>query len=261
LPACFEKINSGFDASVIRLCIFLTPSRTDGSLECRNAGGPELIGFWRKICTSSHDELVKTESSPRRRRERGDKSLIIKNSSLRPLRLCGEKRTFYGFIKSWEKENQQRSGRKMVLQWLAKVVVGLVMMFLFMFPYLCYASGGSVTVQWGDKAGQPSQPQQKGDLKNGPPDHAPAHGYRAKHQYRYYPDSRVYFDTSRNVYFYMNKGGWQMAASLPGFIRLSSGFVTLGMDSDRPYTRYDEHKAKYPPGQAKKDSKGKPGKK
>jgi hypothetical protein len=40
------------------------------------------------------DELVKTENSPPRRRERGDKSLIIKNSSLRPLRLCGEKRAF-----------------------------------------------------------------------------------------------------------------------------------------------------------------------
>jgi hypothetical protein len=45
------------------------------------------------------DELVKTEISPRRRRERGDKSLILKNSSRRPLRLCGEKKTFYGFIK------------------------------------------------------------------------------------------------------------------------------------------------------------------
>jgi hypothetical protein len=40
------------------------------------------------------DELVKTENSPPRRRERGDKSLILKNSSQRPLRPCGEKRPF-----------------------------------------------------------------------------------------------------------------------------------------------------------------------
>jgi hypothetical protein len=151
----------------------------------------------------------------------------------------------------------------MVLQWLAKAFIGLIMMFLFMLPYLCYADGGSVTIQWGDKTQAPSSSPTAGPQKKGPPDHAPAHGYRAKHQYRYYPDSRVYFDTARNVYFYIEKGSWRMAATLPSFLHLSTGFVTLGMDSDKPYSRHDEHQTKYPPGKTKnsqndkKDKRGK----
>ncbi len=37
----------------------------------------------------------------------------------------------------------------------------------------------------------------------GPPAHAPAHGYRARHSYLYYPSSYVYFDITRKVYFHM----------------------------------------------------------
>jgi len=146
----------------------------------------------------------------------------------------------------------------MVLKWLAKAVVVLSVMPLLTLPLPCAANSGSVTVEWGKGAEppKPAQPAQKTQSKQkGPPDHAPAHGYRAKHQYRYYPDSDVYFDTARNVYFYIDKGGWRMAAALPGFIHLPSGFVTLGMDSDKPYTYHHEHKAKYPPGQDKKKNK------
>jgi hypothetical protein len=41
------------------------------------------------------------------------------------------------------------------------------------------------------------------DKKNGPPKHAKAHGYRAKHTYQYYPDAKVYYDVSRGSYFYL----------------------------------------------------------
>ena len=44
---------------------------------------------------------------------------------------------------------------------------------------------------------------EKAHTKGGPPPHAPAHGYRAKHTYRYYPDASVYFDISRKIYFYL----------------------------------------------------------
>jgi hypothetical protein len=40
------------------------------------------------------DELVKIENSPPRRRERGGKSLVMKNSSLRPVRLAVKKGFF-----------------------------------------------------------------------------------------------------------------------------------------------------------------------
>jgi hypothetical protein len=153
-------------------------------------------------------------------------------------------------------------GAEMVYRGLAGTVVVLMFMSPLALPDPCLASGGSVTVEWGDRKAspQPAPAPQKESTGKGPPDHAPAHGYRAKHQYRYYPDSQVYFDPSRSVYFYIEKGSWRMAASLPSFIGLSSGFVTLGMDSDKPYTHHHEHKAKHPPGK-EKDKKGKSSKK
>jgi hypothetical protein len=52
-------------------------------------------------------------------------------------------------------------------------------------------------------------------VKNTPPPWAPAHGRRAKHLYRYYPSSQIYFDTGRGVYFFIKNGAWTVAASLP----------------------------------------------
>jgi len=92
--------------------------------------------------------------------------------------------------------------------------------------------------------------------KGGPPAHAPAHGYRAKHLYRYYPSCYVYFDVSRKCYFYLAGNGWRVSASLPVHMRAQLGdYVSIEMDTDRPYTRFQEHKKKYPPRQLKKKKK------
>jgi hypothetical protein len=94
----------------------------------------------------------------------------------------------------------------------------------------------------------------------GPPAHAPAHGYRKKHTYRYYPDSEVYFDTSRDVYFYLSGDQWRVSASLPNSIRIGLGdHVVIETDTSQPYEYHKEHKHKYPPGQKKKkkEKKGK----
>lgn len=89
--------------------------------------------------------------------------------------------------------------------------------------------------------------------RQGPPAHAPAHGHRNKHTYHYYPDSCVYYDSNRGVYFYLHGSNWVMAARLPGHYHLdSSASVTIALDTDTPYTYYHVHKNKYPPGQAKK---------
>ena len=53
---------------------------------------------------------------------------------------------------------------------------------------------------------------------NGPPDHAPAHGYRAKYQYRYYPRCSVYRDAAREVYFYLKGENWEVGLSLPSHL-------------------------------------------
>lgn len=109
----------------------------------------------------------------------------------------------------------------------------------------------------------PKQHQGKYEYKNkhkhkkgGPPSHAPAHGYRAKHKYRYYPDCSVYHDTDRDLYFYLKGDNWEIGASLPSNLRVRlGGSVSLEMDTDKPYTLYAEHRTKYPPGKSKKKHK------
>jgi hypothetical protein len=91
------------------------------------------------------------------------------------------------------------------------------------------------------------------DKNSGPPAHAKAHGYRAKHTYRYYPSAQAYYDVDRRAYFYLEGGKWRVSVSLPMSLKARLGeYVTIGMDSDRPYTRFDEHRKSYPPGQMKK---------
>lgn len=93
----------------------------------------------------------------------------------------------------------------------------------------------------------------------GPPPHAPAHGYRAKHQYRYYPDCSVYYDNQRKLYFYIDGDHWEMSVSLPSHLRVRlGGSVSIELDTDRPYIYHAEHVKKYPPGQLKKTHKNKP---
>ena len=105
-----------------------------------------------------------------------------------------------------------------------------------------------------NSAGMGIQLGKRGPIaKGGPPPHAPAHGYRAKHAYAYYPDAYVYFDISRKLYFYLDGDKWRMSVSLPDSLRLRLGeHVTIEMDSDTPYSYFDSHKKKYPPGQSKK---------
>jgi hypothetical protein len=94
--------------------------------------------------------------------------------------------------------------------------------------------------------------------KGGPPAHAPARGYRAKHKYRYYPDCSVYHDTERGLYFYIKGGNWEVGASLPSHMRAGLGeSVTIELDTDKPYDHNADHVKKYPP----KKSKGKKHKK
>ncbi|MGA7878879.1 MAG: hypothetical protein WCA08_24685 [Desulfoferrobacter sp.] len=103
-----------------------------------------------------------------------------------------------------------------------------------------------------------------------PPPWAPAHGYRAKHQYLYYPSAQVYFEPSRGLYFYFSGGHWAVSVSLPHGIHIDRGSaVTLGMDTGKPYKYHSEVVKRYPPGHGKEhykheryedDISGKPGK-
>ena len=121
-------------------------------------------------------------------------------------------------------------------------------------------AGGSFTFKWG-KDTETEQQQVKNESKQkkgGPPAHAPAHGYRAKYQYRYYPSSNVYKDTERGMYFYLKGDKWEVGASLPLPLREGLGeSVSLELETDKPYSHHAEHVKQYPP----KKPKSKIGKK
>ena len=138
------------------------------------------------------------------------------------------------------------SVKKLVIYFVISVFVGVMSTNGF--------AGGSFSVSWG-KDSQPEQPQVKHKhkhKKSGPPAHAPAHGYRAKHQYRYYPSSKVYHDTRRGLYFYLKGDNWEVGASLPSKLQAGMGnYVNLELDTDKPYAHHAEHVKKYPPGQIK----------
>jgi hypothetical protein len=108
-------------------------------------------------------------------------------------------------------------------------------------------AGGSFTFKWG-KDSEPEQHQVKHKKKKGgPPAHAPAHGYRAKHQYRYYPTQKVYHDTDRDLYFYLKGDNWEVGASIPSRLKAGLGeSVTIELDTDKPYVHNSEHTKKYP---------------
>ncbi len=130
------------------------------------------------------------------------------------------------------------------------------LMMLFIFG--CASTKDGVGYEWGSQ--EPAhRPESKVAHTHGPPDHAPAHGYRAKYRYRYYPAKEVYYNTERRVYFYIEGGVWVSDALLPYQLKISLGeYETVEMDSDTPYA-YHEHKNKkknkVPPGQAKEKKK------
>jgi hypothetical protein len=137
-----------------------------------------------------------------------------------------------------------------------KILLFLLAIALLMF-YLsaCKTIGGSVPYKWGKGSGDVHH---YGNKKGGPPSHAPAHGYRSKYEYRYYPSCTVYYDDSRKIYFYLEGENWRISASLPHTVQLSFGdFVKIEMDTDKPYRYYHEHKRKYPPGKLYKKEKKK----
>jgi hypothetical protein len=86
----------------------------------------------------------------------------------------------------------------------------------------------------------------------GPPPWAPAHGYRAKYRYHYYPSSYVYYDTGRKLYFYYEGGRWRVGVSLPTTLHIDiNEYVTLDMGTHEPYEYHPAVVKRYPPGQAK----------
>jgi hypothetical protein len=145
-----------------------------------------------------------------------------------------------------------------------KLFVGLATGLFIITTFLTFGcSGSKVNVKYEkeDNSRYSKAEHKHKHKKGGPPAHAPAHGYRAKHKYRYYPDRSVYHDTARGLYFYFKGGNWEVSASLPLNFQMGLGeSVSLELDTDRPYTYHADHAKQYPPGKKKK-SKNKKNKK
>lgn len=83
----------------------------------------------------------------------------------------------------------------------------------------------------------------RGD-RGGPPPHAPAWGYRAKRQYRFYPGAKVYYDPGRRVWFYRevieDRHVWRSAPRLPGWVVVREKYVVVD-GYDDPYDDFEIH--------------------
>ena len=131
--------------------------------------------------------------------------------------------------------------------YMSSILAGIILLFA-----LSACQHGGVVI------GAQSDSEYRSEKKGGPPPWAPAHGYRAKHKYRYYPSLYVYFDIDRKVYFYLEGDEWELVVTLPENITIDGyEYVTLQMDSEKPYEYHVDVVRKYPPGQQKSKSKGK----
>ena len=137
-----------------------------------------------------------------------------------------------------------------------KSLFSLTMCFLILSAVLIFGCAGTniqAKYEKKDDSGYSKAEHEHKNKKGGPPAHAPAHGYRAKHKYRYYPDSSVYHDLKRGLYFYIKGGNWEVGASLPYNLQMGLGdSVTLELETDKPYTHHADHAKQYPPGKMKK---------
>lgn len=104
----------------------------------------------------------------------------------------------------------------------------------------CSAPQGGVGIEWGSQQSD-GYPEGRVAPPKGPPPHAPAHGYRAKHCYRYYPSREVYYDTGRRLYFYIEGGLWKSGVSLPYHLQVDLGdYQTVEIYSDTPYAHHEK---------------------
>lgn len=68
-----------------------------------------------------------------------------------------------------------------------------------------------------------------------------------KHQYVYYGEHDIYFAPERKTYYWLADGRWESGTTLPEASRafVTSGGMTIELDTEQPYTRQDYVATKY----------------
>ncbi len=94
-------------------------------------------------------------------------------------------------------------------------------------------------------------------MRHGPPSHAPAHGYRRKFGYDYYPDAHVFYAPDRGTYFWLQGETWKVGVELPSHIALNlGGHLSIELDTQTPYEQHHAVAKKHP-GKGRGKGKGK----
>jgi len=84
-------------------------------------------------------------------------------------------------------------------------------------------------------------------------EHWAPEGHRGDYYYNYYPDSGVYYDRGRSLYFFHHEGQWRESPSLPPTFHLDKErHRELHLDTDKPYMHHPDVSKRFPPGQRKK---------
>lgn len=85
--------------------------------------------------------------------------------------------------------------------------------------------------------------------QQGPPDWAPAHGYRVKTRHIYFPEYNFYYDTQKSVYIYMDSDHWAVSVNVPtpfGNVDLKvASKVQLRVNTETPQVDNALHVKKY----------------
>ena len=134
----------------------------------------------------------------------------------------------------------------------------------------CHNSQGVVKKEPDSKSAVPKKSDSKASTRNKPnsevfvyqspaydkgrsesPPWAPSFKDRTKHLYYYYPDSYVYFDVVRELYFVNKDDKWRVELWPPARIQSSAEYVILEMTTDMPYQFHSDVVKWFPPGYAK----------
>lgn len=87
--------------------------------------------------------------------------------------------------------------------------------------------------------------------RNSRPSWAPVHGQRVKMKARhiYFPEYNFYYDLQRDVYIFLDRGGWRVSVHTPRFLRYvdlgNSVQVALAINTNTPFYYNREHRRAY----------------
>lgn len=83
--------------------------------------------------------------------------------------------------------------------------------------------------------------------RGGPPPWAPAHGWRRKQIYYYYPEVEVYYYPAVARYYWLERGEWRVGTRLPTYYVIEEHRkIELELDFE-PHTQHARIKNMYPP--------------